>query len=278
MEQKSSLNCKGKLLSLEKPLVMGIINANDNSFYKGSRITDPDLILDKVAKMISEGADIIDIGAMTSKPGAQLSDPNDELTTLLPVLKIIIASFPDIIISIDTIHSKVAEAVLNEGASIINDITGGTYDSNIYDIVAGAKAPYILMHIQGLPANMQVDPRYDDVVMDVSKYFVSKIRMARDAGIVDIVLDPGFGFGKTLDHNFELMRQFEVFKIFDLPLLAGISRKSLIWKSLETDPENALNGTTALNMILLQKGANILRVHDVKEAIECVKLYTRLKE
>lgn len=265
-------------MSLEKPLVMGIINANDNSFYKGSRITDPDLILDKVAKMISEGADIIDIGAMTSKPGAQLSDPNDELTTLLPVLKIIIASFPDIIISIDTIHSKVAEAVLNEGASIINDITGGTYDSNIYDIVAGAKAPYILMHIQGLPANMQVDPRYDDVVMDVSKYFVSKIRMARDAGIVDIVLDPGFGFGKTLDHNFELMRQFEVFKIFDLPLLAGISRKSLIWKSLETDPENALNGTTALNMILLQKGANILRVHDVKEAIECVKLYTRLKE
>lgn len=277
MSQELSINCKGKLLTLGKPLVMGVINTNDNSFYKGSRVTDRDQILQKTAQMIIEGADIIDLGVMTSKPGAQLSDPNQELETILPILKIIKTSFSDIVISVDTIHSKVAEVVLNEGASIINDITGGTFDSNMYGIVAAAKSPYVMMHIQGLPSNMQDNPIYDDVVMDISKYFVSNIRKAKDAGITDIILDPGFGFGKTLDHNFDILRQFEVFKIFDFPLLAGISRKSMIWKTLDSDPENALNGTTALNMILLQKGANILRVHDVKEAVECVKLYNRLK-
>ena len=276
MSQELSINCKGKLLTLGKPLVMGVINTNDNSFYKGSRVTDRDQILQKTAQMIIEGADIIDLGVMTSKPGAQLSDPNQELETILPILKIIKTSFSDIVISVDTIHSKVAKVVLNEGASIINDITGGNFYSNMYGIVADAKSPYVMMHIQGLPSNMQDNPIYDDVVMDISKYFVSNIKKAKDAGITDIILDPGFGFGKTLDHNFDILRQFEVFKIFDFPLLASISRKSMIWKTLDSDPENALNGTTALNMILLQKGANILRVHDVKEAVECVKLYNRL--
>lgn len=271
-----TINFKGRLISLEKPLIMGIINVSPDSFYAGSRKTDIDSILRQADQMLTEGADILDLGAMSSRPGAEIISEEEELRRIIPAIISIVDRFSDSIISVDTIRSKVAMEVINCGASCINDITSGTFDYNMMSIIASNSVPYIMMHMKGLPADMQLNPDYDDVVMEIMIFFAERIHRARQAGIKDIIVDPGFGFGKTIEHNYKLMRNLEVFKIFDVPILAGISRKSMIWKILNLDAEGALNGTTALNMYLLNKGAKILRVHDVSEAKECITLFNQL--
>lgn len=272
------INCKGNLLSLQQPVVMGIININEDSFYVQSRANNIDQIIRKASQMIEDGASILDLGVMSSKPGSKISTVYDELKGLLPALEVIRMNFPEIIISVDTIHSSVASEVLKNGASMINDISAGDFDETMLKTVADADVPYVMMHMQGLPSDMQLNPKYDDVVMEIMKYFVDKIKKAQDAGIKDLIIDPGFGFGKTLTHNYQLLKSLEVFQIFDIPVLAGVSRKSMIWKYLHIDADHALNGTTALHMYILQKGVKILRVHDVKEAVECVKLFNKLNQ
>ena len=268
-----TINFGGSLISLAKPLLMGIINVSPDSFYKGSRKTGIDEILFQTEDMLENGAAIIDIGAMSSKPGADIISLEDELKRIIGPIKAIMDRFPDLIFSVDTIRSQVAREAIECGVSCINDISGGNFDSEIMNVVANYQVPYIIMHMQGLPADMQINPKYSDLVMEIMSFFTDKIRQARQAGINDIIIDPGFGFGKTIDHNYEIMHQFDVFQIFDIPLLAGVSRKSMIWKVLGSDADHALNGTTALNMYLLTKGAKILRVHDVKEAAECIRLF-----
>lgn len=270
------INCRGKLLDTATPRVMGILNLTGDSFYEGSRIENQSELLRAAETMLSEGASILDVGAMSSRPGALMPEESAELEKIKWGVQILMQNFPDAIVSVDTLRSSVARAGLEAGASIINDISGGDYDPHMMTAVAAYGAPFILMHMKGLPENMQQKAAYDDVVLEVMRYFSRKIHAARSAGIRDIILDPGFGFGKTADHNFEILRQFEVFGIWDLPVLAGISRKSMIWKTLGTDPAGALNGSTALHMVALQKGARILRVHDVREAMECISLYGRL--
>jgi dihydropteroate synthase len=274
----NTLNCNGRLISLERPVVMGVINVNDTSFYTASRAITKEHLLTKASKMLQEGATILDLGAMSSKPGAEIIPLKDELDLIIPAVVAVRDNFPEAIISVDTLRSQVADEVIQSGASIINDISAGEFDSDMFRVVSSYKIPYIMMHMNGLPATMQIDPDYDDVVMDVTRFFVRKIHQAKESGISDIVIDPGFGFGKTLVHNYQLMKKLEVFQIFDLPVLVGISRKSMVWKPLKSNADHALNGTTALHMYALQKGAGILRVHDVKEAVECIKLYELLKE
>ena len=271
-----TLNCNGRLLVIDQPVVMGIINVNEDSFYSGSRKTDMDDILTMAKSMLDEGASILDIGAMSSRPGAKMIDEEVEINRIVTAVKSISDSYPSAIISVDTFRSKVACEAVQAGASIINDISSGTFDTEMLKVVSSLNVPYILMHMQGQPETMQINPIYHDVVMEITQFFVSKIKQARNAGITDIIIDPGFGFGKTLEHNYTLLKHLEVFQIFDLPVLAGISRKSMVWKQLDTNPEHALNGTTALHMYALLKGADILRVHDVKAAAECIALFKKL--
>ena len=273
---RHSINFKGRLITLDSPLIMGVINVSPDSFYAESRKTDIDSILNKAEQMLNEGADIIDIGAMSSRPGAEILSESEELKRIIPAVSAMSKRFPESIISVDTLRSNVAQEVINSGAVCINDISAGTFDINMMKVAADNNVPYIMMHMKGLPSDMQIDPKYDDVVTEILIYFSDRIRRARDTGIKDIIIDPGFGFGKTIEHNYEIMRRLEVFKIFDIPILVGVSRKSMIWKVLGLNADQALNGTTALNMYSLSKGAGILRVHDVKEAKECVALFKRL--
>lgn len=274
---KSSINCSGRLISLDVPIIMGVINVTEDSFYVDSRANTIELVLSKVSQMLADGASIIDVGAMSSRPGALIIDEKTELTRLIPVVKAIVHAFPEVIISVDTIRGSVAKTCIEQGASIINDISSGDFDSTMMKTVADLKVPYIMMHMQGTPADMQQNPRYDDVVLDILKYFVKKIHKAKEVDLLDIIIDPGFGFGKKLDHNYDLMRSLEQFMIFDCPLLVGVSRKSMINKLLNISAVDALNGSTALHMYALLKGAKILRVHDVKEAQECIKIYNKLQ-
>lgn len=276
MSVTNTLNCNGQLISLDKPVVMGIINVNDNSFYSASRANTTDLVLAKASKMLHEGATILDLGAMSSKPGSAIISIDEELNLILPAVEAVKKYFPEAIISVDTLRSKVAKEVIQAGASMINDISAGTFDSDMMKLVSSFHVPYIMMHMKGLPSDMQQNPSYEDVVMEITRFFVLKIQQAKEQGIVDIVIDPGFGFGKTLDHNYQIMKKLEVLQIFDLPVMAGISRKSMIWGPLNTNADSAINGTTALHMYALQKGARILRVHDVKEAMECITLHQLL--
>lgn len=271
-----SIRCQEKLLSLDRPIVMGILNITPDSFFDGGRFNSIETAVNQTQKMLQEGAGIIDIGASSSKPGSGLIDPKEESDRLLPVLTELILQFPDAIFSIDTYNSVTASAALQAGAHIINDISAGTIDKDMLTVVGEFKAPYIMMHMKGVPENMQNQPQYDFIVQEIKKYFDLKIEEAYAAGITDIVLDPGFGFGKTVAHNFEILKYLEAFKTLNLPILAGLSRKSMIYKTLNTTPENALNGTTALNAIALSKGAQILRVHDVAPAIECIQLMEAL--
>lgn len=271
-----TLNCNGRLLVIDQPVVMGIINVNEDSFYSRSRKTDIYDILSMAKSMLDDGASILDIGAMSSRPGAKMIDEEVEINRIVTAVKSISDSYPSAIISVDTFRSKVAYEAVQAGASIINDISSGTFDTEMLKVVSSLNVPYILMHMQGQPETMQINPIYHDVVMEITQFFVSKIKQARNAGITDIIIDPGFGFGKTLEHNYTLLKHLEVFQIFDLPVLAGISRKSMVWKQLDTNPEHALNGTTALHMYALLKGADILRVHDVKAAAECIALFKKL--
>jgi len=266
----------GKHLSLTSPLVMGIINITPDSFYDGGKyISEYDAIA-RAEQLVAEGADIIDLGATSTRPGAVDVSPDKELKRLLPILEYLVKNHSNIPVSIDTYHSTVAKETIKKGASLINDISGGNLDSEMYKTVGKLKVPYILMHMQGIPQTMQVEPHYDDVVEEVYIYFCQRIEKLKAAGVEQIILDPGFGFGKTVEHNYTLLRHMDRFKNFGMPIMAGLSRKSMINKVLKTKPENALTGTIALNTLALLQGANILRVHDVKEAkqvIEMVKQY-----
>ena len=271
------LNCNGKLLDLTSPVVMGILNLTSDSFYDGGRYVDEALATEQINKMVEGGCKIIDIGAMSSRPGASISRPSEEIEKISPYIDLILSHHPEIFISVDTLHSSVADHVLSLGAHIINDISGGSYDSNMMEVVASFKAAFIMMHMNGLPSDMQLHPTYNNIVLDILSHFTNQIVRAKTKGITDIVIDPGFGFGKSIDHNYELLFKLETFRIFDLPVLIGISRKSMIYKYLNTNPSEALNGTTALHMVALQKGCKILRVHDVREAVECIALFEKLK-
>jgi len=270
-----TLNCKGKLLMLDPPVVMGIINATPDSFYKGNINDD---ILALAEGMLADGATILDIGGQSTRPGSERITAEEELHRILPVIKAIHAKFPGTIISVDTYSSTVAIAAVEAGASIVNDISAGTMDAQMLQTVARLQVPYICMHMQGTPGNMQKDPHYDDVTKEVLDFFIAKVHECKAAGITDIIIDPGFGFGKTITHNFSLLKKLEALAILDKPILAGISRKSTIYKTLQTTADDALNGTTVLNTMALMNGASLLRVHDVKEAQEAVTLFNAYKK
>jgi dihydropteroate synthase len=271
-----TINCLGQLIDLSSPKVMGILNVTPNSFYDGNRYNSENLILAQVEKVLSEGATFIDLGAYSSKPNAELITEEEEIARLIPVLQSVLKHFPKTIISIDTFRSNVAKSSLDSGAAMINDISAGTLDENMFGVVAHFHAPYIMMHMRGTPQTMTGLTHYDDIVKEILYYFSEKIAKARSVGIHDLIIDPGFGFAKTLDQNYEVLQKMELFQNLDYPILAGISRKSMVYKVLESSADAALNGTTVLNTIALSKGANILRVHDVKEAVESVKLFEKV--
>jgi len=272
-----TLNCAGRLVSLSTPIVMGILNLTPDSFYDGGKHNDLSKVLHQVEKMLQEGATIIDIGAISTRPGADLHTTEVELLRLLPTLKEIKKSFPEAVISIDTFRADVARVCIEEGAGMINDISGGTMDDQMFQTVASCQEiPYVLMHIQGTPTTMQEDPQYDDVAQEVLDFFIAKANQLVELGMKDVILDPGFGFGKTISHNYELLHKMHILKMLDWPILAGLSRKSMIYKVLELSAAESLNGTSVLNFEALRQGAKILRVHDVAPAVETIKLFLEL--
>ena len=271
------INCKGNLIDLTQPKVMGIINITPDSFYSESRSTSDKEILESAEKMLTDGATFLDLGAYSSRPGADDISLDEELKRMIPAIELVLKEFPDAVLSIDTFRSEVAEKSIKSGASIINDISAGKLDEKMLSTVAKYQVPYIMMHMKGTPQTMKDLNQYEDLVADVLFYFSERIKAARDHGINDIIIDPGFGFAKNISQNFELLSKLDLFKNLELPILAGVSRKSMIWKKLGISANEALNGTTVLNTTALLKGANILRVHDVKEAIECIKLTNELK-
>ena len=274
-----TINVNGRLMDLSDPQVMGILNVTPDSFYAASRQQTDDGILSRVKQILDEGGSIIDIGAYSSRPGAEDVSPKEETERLSHALELIRNAYPDIVISIDTFRADVARTcVENFRADIINDISAGEMDDKMFDTIADLNVPYIIMHMKGTPQDMQAAPHYDNLIQEVFYYFSKKVQLLRDRGVKDIILDPGFGFGKTIEHNYELMDHLQDFHIFELPVLVGISRKSMIYKLIGGTPENSLNGTTALNTLSLMKGANILRVHDVKECVETVKIVKKMKE
>ncbi|MFY7900302.1 MAG: dihydropteroate synthase [Chitinophagaceae bacterium] len=271
-----TLNCAGRLLILQKPVVMGIINATPDSFYKESRIQNLDNILFTAEKMLKDGATILDIGGQSTKPNSIRISEEDELKRVIHVIEKLHHTFPEAYISIDTYYAKVAKAAIISGANMVNDVSGGNMDMNMLATVAGLNVPFICMHMQGNPTFMQQNPHYENVVEDVLQFFIQQTEKCKQAGIKDVIIDVGFGFGKTLEHNYSLLKNLSIFKIIQKPILVGVSRKSMIYKILETSPQHALNGTTVLNTIALQNGASILRVHDVKEASETITLMQQL--
>ncbi len=273
---QQTINCKGQLISLGKPIVMGILNITPDSFYDGGTNTDMKEVLKKAEQMLLEGATILDIGGMSSRPGAAIISEAEELKRVLPVITAIIKQFPDSILSIDTVQSVVAKAAIESGASIVNDISAGKIDPAMYDTVAQLGVPYILMHMQGKPKDMQQKPTYEGVQLEVLDFLIAELGQLRALGVKDVIVDPGFGFGKSIEHNYQLLKELHIFKIMDVPILAGLSRKSMIYKVLECSPQEALNGTSILNLVALQQGAAMLRVHDVKEAMETIRLFEYL--
>ena len=271
-----TINCKGNLVDLSTPRVMGIINITPDSFYDGGKYKDETEIIAQVETMLANGASFIDIGAYSSRPGADHVDESEELARIIPILKLLLKTFPDILISIDTFRSRVADECLSLGAAIINDISAGNLDPNMLEIVGKHRAPYIMMHMKGTPGTMQTMTTYENLLGEILYYFSEKVALARAAGINDIIIDPGFGFAKTLKQNYEILKKFNLLHAMELPILTGVSRKSMIYRLLETTPENALNGSTALHMYALTKGSHILRVHDVKEAMECIHLFNAI--
>ncbi|MCM1169295.1 MAG: dihydropteroate synthase [Bacteroides sp.] len=272
-----SLNVRGNLLVLERPMVMGILNLTPDSFYAQSRVPDTDTALRTVEQMLKDGMDMLDIGAVSSRPGAELPDEAEERRRLEGTLRAVTARFPDLIVSVDTFRSGIARMAADCGAHIINDISGGMYDPEMFATVGMLQLPYVLMHLKEKPKNMQDDPRYNDVVTDLISCFSQKLQAAHEAGIHDVIIDPGFGFAKTLDHNYRLLAHLRDFQMLHAPLLAGMSRKSMLYRLLDCSPQEAMNATTAANMIALQNGADILRVHDVKEAAQCVRIFCQCR-
>ena len=270
-----TLNCCSNLLTIDSPIVMGIINATPDSFYKGNIKDD---ILGLAAQMLSDGATILDIGGQSTKPNSTLHSAKEEMDRILPFIKKINTAFPNALISVDTFYSEVAKAAVDVGATIINDISAGNMDKEMLKTVAQLNTPYVCMHMQGTPATMQQNPSYENSTKEVLDFFVKKINECKSAGVKDVVIDPGFGFGKTIDHNYTLLKNLSIFSMLDSPILVGLSRKSMVYKPLHTSANEALNGTTALNMIALLNGASILRVHDVKEAKEAIDLFNIYKK
>lgn len=271
------INTGGRLLDLARPRVMGIINVNEDSFYGGSRYTGEKEILEAAGRMLKEGADILDIGGCSTRPGAAEVPEEVERERVCRAAELILGRHPDAVISVDTYRSLVAEAaVVNSGAAIINDISGGEMDPGMFPLVKKLNVPYIMMHMQGTPQTMQQKPHYEDVVADIIFWFGQRITALQEAGVKDIIIDPGFGFGKSAAHNFEILRRLSEFRIAGLPLMAGLSRKSMIWRTLNITPDEALTGTAALNMTALMNGASVLRVHDVREAREVITLFEKI--
>lgn len=273
----SYINCRGKLLSLDKPIVMGILNITPDSFYDGGKYTSESAIIKQAEKILSGGAAILDVGAASTRPGAKEVSLEEEGRRILPILKLLFKEFPGAIISVDTWRAEIADKAIDAGASIINDISGGTFDHKMIPTIAKLGVPYILMHTKGTPGTMQINPSYTNLLKEIVYFFSEQICKLKSLGARDIILDPGFGFGKTLEHNYELMNKLDCFKVFNLPLLVGISRKSMIYKYLGCSPDEALNGTTTLNTIAVLNGAKILRVHDVKEAVETIKIIEKIR-
>ena len=272
-----TINCKGKLIDLSTPKIMGILNITPDSFFDGGKYDNDKAILLQTEKMLNEGATFIDVGAYSSRPGAKDISVDEELVRIVPTIELLVAKFPEIIISVDTFRSKVAEATIDAGAAIINDISGGTLDAAMFLTVAKLKASYILMHMQGNPQNMQQDPTYVNVVREIISFFAEQLEALRTLHVNDVIIDVGFGFGKTLAHNYEILQDLALFKSLEAPVLAGISRKSMLYKALGVTSSEALNATTVANTIALLNGANILRVHDVKEAVEAVKIVKQIQ-
>lgn len=273
-----TLNCRGRLLVVDKPLVMGIINTTPDSFYAGSRVSGETQLLQQAEQMLKDGAAILDIGGQSTRPGSARIGAEEELQRVIGAISAIHRRFPEAYISVDTYWSVVAKEAVAAGACIVNDISAGLFDSNMLSTVAQLNAPYICMHIKGTPETMQENPVYENLVREVLDFFIERIRLCRQAGVKDIIVDPGFGFGKTIRHNFELLRQLSLLQVLELPLMVGLSRKSTVWKTLGITADEALNGTTVLHTIALLNGTHILRVHDVKEAVEAVKLVQALKQ
>lgn len=272
-----TINCKGELMDLTMPKVMGILNLTPDSFFDGGMYKGETSILKRVETMLDDGASFIDIGAYSSRPGADHIPEDEELKRIIPILDLILKHFPDTLISIDTFRSKVASESIAHGAAVINDISAGNLDPEMFASVAKHQVPYIMMHMKGTPQSMQKEETYDDLIKDLRFYFSQKIQQATSQKINDIIIDPGFGFAKTTGQNYTLLNHLDLFQTFGLPILIGLSRKSMIYKVLKTTPQEALNGTTSLHTVALLKGANIIRAHDVKEAMECVKLVEALK-
>lgn len=278
LKRKHSIQLGDTTIDLSIPIVMGVVNITPDSFYDGGKMEDETTMLKAVETMIEDGATIIDVGAVSTRPGADNISTKVELGRLLPAIQAIRKNFPEIVLSVDTFRSWVAVRVIDEvGPIIINDISGGTLDSKMFETVGKLQMPYILSHIKGTPQTMQDDPQYDDVIKEISGYFAEKVKRLTKFGVTEVILDPGFGFGKTLDHNYELLNRLDAFKVFQLPVMAGLSRKSMIWQALDINAEEALNGTSVANTMALLGGADILRVHDVKEAVEAVKIFCEIK-
>jgi len=277
-KKKSTLNLNGKLINLSSPLVMGILNVTPDSFFDGGAYTTESSIINRAAQIIDEGGQFVDIGAMSTRPGAQEISLQEELHRLLPAIRAVKNEFPEVALSLDTYRSEVVKAAYSEiGDFVINDISGGTFDGKMFETAADLHLPYILMHSKGKSEAMQNNPVYKDVVKEVILFLAIQVQKLRLLGVCDIIIDPGFGFGKTADHNYELLNRLESFKIFEFPILVGVSRKAMVWNILNISPDESLNGTTALNTLALSGGCDIMRVHDVKEAVETIKLVGKLK-
>lgn len=273
LQPQRTLNCKGSLVSLERPVVMGILNVTPDSFYDGGRHATIDAALRHCEQMLAQGATFIDVGGMSSRPGAPIIEEHEEKSRVLPVIEALTQRFPEALLSVDTIRSSVAKACVEAGACLVNDISAGRFDESLIETVARLGVPYVLMHMKGTPADMQQQAHYEDVVREVLDFFIREVNRLHEAGVKDIILDPGFGFGKTVEHNYSLLKHLQTFMMLEKPLLVGISRKSMICRVLEVPPHKALNGSTALHMAALLNGASILRVHDVAEAMEVIRLW-----
>lgn len=278
LKRKSTINLNGRILDLSKPVVMGIINVTPDSFFDGGKYKTEKKVLKRAEEILEQGGGVIDIGAVSTQPGSEGISTKDEIDRLFPAVKAVMKAFPEAFISIDTYRSWVALKIIEDcGPCIVNDVSGGNFDVHMFDTVGKLGVPYILMHMQGTPLKMQEDPQYEDIIRDISLFFTDRVKKLTRSGVKDVIIDPGFGFGKNLEQNYQLLNRLDSFKVFQLPLMVGVSRKSMIYKLLNTSPDEALNGTSVVNTMALLGGADILRVHDVREAVEAVKILNMIR-
>lgn len=278
LKRKNTVVLNGKILDLSHPIVMGILNVTPDSFFDGGKYKTEKKVLKRAEDILEQGGSVIDIGALSTQPGADAISTKEEIDRLLPAVKAVKKNFPNAFVSIDTYRSWVALKVIEDcGPCMVNDVSGGNFDPHMFDTVGKLGVPYVLMHMQGTPLKMQENPEYEDIIRDISLFFTERVKQLTKAGVKDVIIDPGFGFGKTLEHNYELLNRLDSFKVFQLPLMVGVSRKSMIHKLLESNPEEALNGTSVVNTLALMGGTDILRVHDVKEAVEAVRIFEKVR-